>query len=58
MPGLDLARSGELRQCQGTAIAEWLARAPDGTIKAQGTNVFDFAPDGRISRVIGFWAPR
>ncbi len=22
---------------------------------AKGTNVFDFDPDGRIARVVGFW---
>jgi uncharacterized protein YndB with AHSA1/START domain len=56
MPGLRLERTGALRQCQGTGVADWVARAPDGTVKAKGSNVFDFAPDGRLTRVVGLWA--
>lgn len=56
MPGLRLERDGALRQCQGTGVANWVTRAPDGSVAARGTNVFDFAPDGRLSRVVGLWA--
>jgi len=56
MPGLRLERQGVLRQCQGTGVADWVARTPDGTVKARGSNVFDFAPDGRLARVVGLWA--
>jgi hypothetical protein len=55
MPGLRLERDGEARQCQGTAVVDWVARASDGQEKSRGTNVFDLAPDGRIARVIGLW---
>lgn len=55
MPGLKLEREGDLRQCQGTAVAAWVARGADGTVKARGTNVYDFAPDGKIRRVVGLW---
>jgi uncharacterized protein YndB with AHSA1/START domain len=55
MPGMTLARTGEVRQCQGTAIADWIARGPDGAERGRGVNVFDFGPDGRITRVVGFW---
>jgi hypothetical protein len=55
MPGIVLVREGEVRQCQGTAIADWSANKPDGTVAARGTNVYDLAPDGRIARVVGFW---
>jgi uncharacterized protein YndB with AHSA1/START domain len=58
MPGLDLHRNGEVRHCQGTAIAEWEARAPDGALKARGTNVFDLSAEGHLMRVVGFWAPQ
>jgi uncharacterized protein YndB with AHSA1/START domain len=57
MPGLVLERNGDVRHCQGTAIADWVAKAPDGAIRARGTNVFELAPDGRIARVVGLWAP-
>lgn len=56
MPGLRLERDGVLRQCQGTGLAQWVSRGPDGTVTARGTNIFDFAPEGRISRVVGIWA--
>lgn len=56
MPGLRLERDGALRQCQGTGVANWIARAPDGSVAARGSNVFDFAPDGRLIRVVGLWA--
>jgi uncharacterized protein YndB with AHSA1/START domain len=56
MPGLKLEREGSFQHCQGTGIADWVARKPDGSSAARGRNVFDFAPDGRLSRVVGLWA--
>lgn len=56
MPGLRLERDGEVRQCQGTAVADWMVRAPDGSVAMRGRNVFDFGPDGRLTRVVGLWA--
>jgi uncharacterized protein YndB with AHSA1/START domain len=56
MPGLVIARDGAPRQCQGTAIVAWLARGPDGAARGRGESVFDFAGDGRIARVVGFWS--
>ncbi len=56
MPGVALRRDGEVRQCQGTALADWNASGPDGAIRARGTNVFHLAPDGKIARVVGFWS--
>jgi uncharacterized protein YndB with AHSA1/START domain len=55
MPGVTLAPGGEARQCQGTALCEWVARAPDGAARGAGTNVFTLAPDGRIAACVGFW---
>jgi uncharacterized protein YndB with AHSA1/START domain len=55
MPGLRLQREGNVRQCQGTALAEWVAVGPDGTARGRGSSIFDFTPDGRIARVVGFW---
>jgi len=55
MPGLALHREGEARACQGTAICDWAARGPDGAERGRGTNVFEFGPDGRITRVVGLW---
>jgi uncharacterized protein YndB with AHSA1/START domain len=56
MPGAALARDGEPRMCQGTALVAWVARGADGAPRARGENVIDFAPDGRIARVVGFWS--
>jgi uncharacterized protein YndB with AHSA1/START domain len=55
MPGARLERDGEVRQCQGTAVADWVARADDGQERGRGTNVFELAPDGRIARAVGLW---
>jgi uncharacterized protein YndB with AHSA1/START domain len=56
VPGVRLERDGPVQQCQGTAVARWVVRAPDGTERFRGTNVFELAPDGRISRVVGLWS--
>ena len=55
MPGVTLARASEPRHCQGAALVDWLVTAADGKPMARGTNLFEFAPDGRIARVVGFW---
>lgn len=56
MPGMRTRRAGELRHCQGTVLADWIASGTDGQPKAQGTNVFVLGPTGRIEWVTGFWA--
>ena len=30
MPGMTLARDGAVRQCQGMAVADWVAKGADG----------------------------
>jgi uncharacterized protein YndB with AHSA1/START domain len=55
MPGLRLQKSGTVRHCQGTVLADWTAVGPDGQPRAQGTNVFALTPEGRIESVTGFW---
>jgi uncharacterized protein YndB with AHSA1/START domain len=57
MPGMRMARQGDVRHCQGTVIAEWAARTSDGQDRGRGTNVFVLAADGRIEAVTGFWNP-
>jgi uncharacterized protein YndB with AHSA1/START domain len=54
MPGIRLARAGDVRQCQGTALCDWRA-TKDGSEVGAGTNVFMLGPDGRIESVTGFW---
>jgi uncharacterized protein YndB with AHSA1/START domain len=55
MPGITLARLGEPRHCQGTALVDWSAKRPDGSPLSKGTNVFELSHDGRIARVVGLW---
>jgi uncharacterized protein YndB with AHSA1/START domain len=56
MPGIRLERVGAPRHCQGTVVADWIARGPDGTERGRGTNVFEFDADGRIEAVVGIWS--
>jgi uncharacterized protein YndB with AHSA1/START domain len=56
MPGIRLKRIGDVRQCQGTALADWVAVATDGAERSRGTNVFVFGPTGKIESVTGVWA--
>jgi uncharacterized protein YndB with AHSA1/START domain len=57
MAGLRLQRAGDVRHCQGTAIAEWTATTADGRPRGSGTNLFVFGADGKITSVVGFWNP-
>jgi uncharacterized protein YndB with AHSA1/START domain len=56
MPGISMQRIGEVRHCQGTALADWVAVATDGAERSRGTNVFVFGPTGKIESVTGVWA--
>ena len=57
MPGMRLEREGDVRHCQGTVLADWVARAADGSERGRGTNVFAMDHTGRIESVTGFWNP-
>lgn len=54
MPDFRMRRTGDVRQCQGTAVADWVAVAKDGQERARGLNVFVFGANGRIKSVTGF----
>jgi uncharacterized protein YndB with AHSA1/START domain len=56
MPGMTLSRAGDVKECQGVAIAPWVARAADGAERGRGSNVFGLAADGRIKLATGFWS--
>jgi uncharacterized protein YndB with AHSA1/START domain len=53
MPGISLRRKGSVRQCQGTALSEWVAVSADGEEKMSGTSVFCLGADGRIESATG-----
>jgi uncharacterized protein YndB with AHSA1/START domain len=51
MPGIGLERKGSIRHCQGTVLADWVARSSDGQEKMSGTSVFLFGPGLKIDSV-------
>jgi uncharacterized protein YndB with AHSA1/START domain len=55
MPGMRLRRVGDVRHCQGTVLADWVAEGSGGEERGKGTNVFTLGPDGRIEDVVGLW---
>ena len=56
MPGMTLSRTGDVRQCQGRALSDWVATGSDGAPRGRGTNAFVFDADGRVRDVVGFWS--
>lgn len=57
MPGIGLKRKGDLRQCHGTVLADWVAASSDGQELTTGTSVFVFNSDVKIESVTGFINP-
>jgi uncharacterized protein YndB with AHSA1/START domain len=57
MPGLRMRRSGGVRHCQGTVLADFAVVGPDGAERGRGTTVFGFGPAGRIETATGFMNP-
>lgn len=57
MPGILLKRKGDVRHCQGTVLADWIAVDSDAKERTSGTNVFAFDADGKIASVTGFTNP-
>jgi uncharacterized protein YndB with AHSA1/START domain len=56
MPGIRMKRTGDVRHCQGTVLADYVARSDDGQPRGAGTNVFHFNAEGRVEAVVGFMA--
>jgi uncharacterized protein YndB with AHSA1/START domain len=56
MPGSRLEREGKVRHCQGTVLADWIAKGADGKEMGRGTNVFTLDPEGRLVEVVGVWS--
>jgi uncharacterized protein YndB with AHSA1/START domain len=54
MPGVVMTRQGDIRRCQSTVLADWVATGADGRELMSGTNVFTLQPDGRIREATGF----
>lgn len=56
MPGVRLRRTGNVRQCQGTALAEWTAHSSGGAEQMRGANVYIYGPEGKFAAVTGLGA--
>ena len=56
LPGVAWQRSGAVRHCQGTVLADWIAADTEGKPRMNGTSVFVFTPEGRIDSVTSFAA--
>jgi uncharacterized protein YndB with AHSA1/START domain len=54
MPGIRMQRKGEVRHCQGTVLADWIAVDKEAKELMAGTNVFAFGSDAKIDSVTGF----
>jgi uncharacterized protein YndB with AHSA1/START domain len=54
MPGIRMQRRGDVRHCQGTVLADWIAVDKDAKELMAGTNVFAFGSDAKIDSVTGF----
>jgi uncharacterized protein YndB with AHSA1/START domain len=55
MPGMKIARAGEPQISHHTCLVAWDAKGADGSPMGSGRNWFEFAPDGRIAKVFGYW---
>ncbi len=54
MPGIGLRRNGDVRHCQGTVLADWVAANREGKELMKGSSVFTLSPDGKIDSVTSF----
>jgi hypothetical protein len=57
MPGIHLERNGEVRHCQGTVLADWIAIDKDAKERMSGTSVFVFGAGEKIDSVTSFTNP-
>lgn len=57
MPGIRLQRKGDVRHCQGTVLADWIAVDSNAQPRMSGTSVFIFRADSKIGSVTSFANP-
>ena len=56
IPGSSIRRAGSPLICRGEALVRWETVGADGSVLFDGTNHLRVTEDGRIDRVVGFWA--
>lgn len=54
-PEVSYGPSGEVDEHNGFLRQAWVARGKDGMIVLRGLDVDDVGPDGRLTRIIGFF---
>jgi uncharacterized protein YndB with AHSA1/START domain len=54
MPGISLARTGDVRHCQGMLLADWAATDKEGKPRMSGTSAITLTADGKIQAVTSF----
>jgi uncharacterized protein YndB with AHSA1/START domain len=54
MPGIRLERKGDVRHCQGTVLADWVAVDSNAQPRMSGSSVYAFRSDGKIDSVTSF----
>ena len=57
MPEMRMKRTGDVRHCQGTVLADFALVGPGDKQLGSGTNVFVFGPTGQIESATGFMNP-
>lgn len=57
-PGSKIERLGALDRHHNVGRFAWRKVLADGTPLPEGIDFVDFAPDGRLTRVVGFFPPR
>jgi hypothetical protein len=55
MPGMKISRAAEPAMSHNTCLVQWQAVGPNGAPIGAGRNYFEFAPDGRIAKAVGYW---
>jgi uncharacterized protein YndB with AHSA1/START domain len=53
-PGIRFERKGDIRHCQGVALADWVTHGDEGTARLNGTCCFTFNTNNQIEAVINF----
>jgi uncharacterized protein YndB with AHSA1/START domain len=55
MPAARVERVGEPARSHGNALVRWQVRDAQGSVTGKGVKSVAFGPDGRMTRVVGFW---
>jgi len=57
MPGARLGGTSGIDEHHGRLRFTWVMRAADGSTVVEGIDFGELGPDGRLSRIVGFFGP-